>query len=149
MKFITLIEATIVNVFASPEKRYSALTTLIISLIIITPLCGLLFQCGCDWPWRGLDADCNFYKSHEKQHCPWCASMLTGILATGLAIIGGVFTSIIVLELPLFSCKNEYLSNRIIARISAGLSIFFLIAILTAGIAAFWQDYPLGLGLYL
>lgn len=149
MIFIKSIASTLTKAFALPEKRYSALITLLISVIIITPLCGFLFQCGCDWPWRGLDANCNFYKPHEEQHCPWCASMLTGILSTGLAIMGGVYTSLSPLKHPLSLFKKSYLRNRIIVRTSAGLSIFFLLAIFTANIAAFWQGYLLGVGRYL
>ena len=62
-------------------------------LIIVTPLCGLLFQSGCDWPWLGLDAGCNFYKPGAEHQCYWCASMITGLFSTGLAIIGGVLTA--------------------------------------------------------
>jgi hypothetical protein len=73
-------------------KTISGAGTLITTLIIVTPLCALLFQCGCDWPWSGLDAGCNFYKPGADHQCPWCASMVTGIFSTGLAIISGVLT---------------------------------------------------------
>ena len=54
-------------------KTISGNATLIIALIFVTPLCGLIFQCGCDWPWSRLDARCNFYKPEADHQCPWCA----------------------------------------------------------------------------
>jgi hypothetical protein len=75
--------------------------------------------------------------------------MFTGMFSTGLAIIGGVFASIFAMELATFSFIKNCSKNEIIIRILSGLSIFFLIAILTASVAAIWQEYPLGLGYYL
>lgn len=134
---------------SSPEKKLSALITLLISLIVITPLCGLLFQCGCDWPWLGLDSNCNFHKSNEQYHCPWCASMFTGIFSTGLAIMSGVLATSIPKKFSTLSFIKNCSRNEIAIRMLSGLSIFFLIAILTASVAAIWQKYPLGLGSYL
>ena len=51
-------------------KTISGTATLITTLIIVTPLCGFLFQCGCDWPWSGLDTRCNFYKPVIEHPCP-------------------------------------------------------------------------------
>ena len=85
------IKAQLKTAISTSEQRWSAINTLIITTVIVTPLCGFLFQCGCDWPWSGLDSHCNFYKPYVQHHCPWCASMITGILSTGLAIIAGVW----------------------------------------------------------
>ncbi len=133
----------------SPEKKWAALLTLLISLIIITPLCGLLFQCGCDWPWLGLDSNCNFYKLNEQYPCPWCASMFTGMLSTGLAIAGGVFVTLFPIEFSTFSFIKSCSRNEIVIRILSGLGFFFLIAISTASVATICQKYPFGLGRYL
>ena len=121
------------------EKRWSAMSVLIITLIIVTPLCGFLFKCGCDWPWSGLDAKCNFYKSNAAHQCPWCASLLTGLLSTGLAIITGMLTSTATLPLTIKQSASE-----IAARTLIGILVFMLVAILTGELAALWQDYPLG-----
>ncbi|MDD5461126.1 MAG: hypothetical protein PHG00_05780 [Methylococcales bacterium] len=123
-------------------KTLSGAATLITTLTIVTPLCGLLFQCGCDSPWSGLDAGCNFNKPEADHQCPWCASMITGLLSTGCAIIGAVLAAM-ALSLPLAIFRPV---NEIALRILSGLAVFMLIAILTAGLAALWQNYPFGVG---
>lgn len=126
----------------SNARTISGIAVLISTVISVTPLCGLLFQCGCDWPWAGLDAKCNFYKPGAHHHCPWCASPITGIFSTGLAITGGVLTAMTP-ALPL--CKYRTV-NKIAIRILVGLTVFLLMAILTAGLAALGQNYSLGVG---
>jgi hypothetical protein len=123
-------------------KTISGTATLITTLIIVTPLCGLIFQCGCDWPWLGLDVGCNFYKPGEDRRCPWCASMITGIFSTGIATICGVLTAMAPsLLLAMYRPVNE-----VAVRTLLGLAVFVLVAILTAGLAALWQNYSLGVG---
>ena len=127
---------------ANREQRYSAISTLIIIVIIITPLCGFLFQCGCDWPWAGLDSKCNFYKPHAEHKCPWCASMTTGILSIGGAIIAGLWATTIS-----FPVDTEHkIIKAIILRILFGTMVFVLLASFFAGLAALYQGYPLGIG---
>lgn len=125
-------------------KTGSGIATLITTLIVVTPLCGLLFQCGCDWPWFGLDTECNYYKPGTHHKCPWCASMLTGIFSTGLAITSGVLTAMA----PSLSLARRPV-NEVAVRILLGLTVFVLVAILTAGLAALWQGYSFGLGSFL
>jgi hypothetical protein len=126
-------------------RTISGAVTLIATLIIITPLCGLIFQCGCDWPWSGLDTRCNFYKPEADHQCPWCASMVTGIFSTGLAIISGALTAMV----PSFPLAVYRTENEVALRILVGLTVFVLMAILTAGLAALWQNYSLGVGGFL
>jgi hypothetical protein len=121
------------------EKRVSAIITLVSSLIIVTPLCGFLFQCGCDWPWAGLDSLCNFYKLDEEHKCPWCASMITGLLSTGTAIVTGVWASI--LSLRFLTRQNPV--KEVLIRIVFGLMVFVGVAFLMAMVAAKWQGYPI------
>jgi hypothetical protein len=127
------------------NKWIAATLTCLISLITITPLCGFLFHCGCNWPWLGLDDGCNYYKSHAEHTCPWCASMITGILATGLATLSGILATIFA---PLSKMKFPD-PIEIVARTSSGLSVFFLLAVLTAALTAVMHAYPLGIGQYL
>ena len=140
MLYSKQIKAQLKTAISTPEQRWSAITTLIITIIIVTPLCGFLFQCGCDWPWTGLDSHCNFYKPHAQHHCPWCESMFTGILSTGLAIIAGVLATTISLR----SLSYGHLVSEISVRTVLGIMVFVLVAVLSAGVAAFLQDYPLG-----
>ena len=139
MSVYPAIKAHLEKTFFSKEKRISALIILIIELITITPLCGYLFQCGCDWPWLGLDDNCNFHNPQIKHQCPWCVSMLMGILSTGLAIILGVYTSS--LSLVFFVNKNK--GKEVLSRVLLGLIAFVLTAIIMANVAAYGQGYPL------
>ena len=83
----------LIKLFSLKEKRWAGGIVFIIELILITPLCGLIFQCGCDWPWFGLDEKCNFYQPHIKHQCPWCVSMLTGGFSLVIAMITGIYVS--------------------------------------------------------
>ena len=121
----------------SQEKRWSAMITLISSLIIVTPLCGFLFQCGCDWPWAGLDSLCNFYKPDVEHKCPWCASIVMGMLSTGLAIVFGVWASIN----PLCFLTRQTPVKGVLMRVLFGLMVFLGVAFLMAMLAAQWQVY--------
>ncbi|MCF6203395.1 MAG: hypothetical protein L3J59_06940 [Methylococcaceae bacterium] len=141
---IKLVKSELKQLFSSTKKQWSVLITLVATLILISPLCGFLFQCGCDWPWSGLDSDCNYYKPIAKHRCPWCSSMIAGIASSVLAILCGLTAAIISFSTFFFI---KYLSiNEIFFRTLLGISTFFLIAILTASISAMYQNYPLGLG---
>lgn len=129
------------TLWLTKELRYPAINTLIITLIIITPLCGLLFQCGCDWPWAGLDSKCNFYKAHAEHKCPWCASLFSGLLSTSIAIIAGIWGATRSLRLD----ANLGVVKISLLRTIFGVLIFLLLAILGASIAAWWQNYPFGM----
>jgi len=127
----------------SYERKISGTATLIAALILLTPMCGFLFQCDCDWPWSGLDAHCNFYKPHAEHKCPWCVSMVTGVLATGLATLLGVLIAI----MPLWNMNGTI--QQVSVRIVLGLSAFCVVGIVTAVLVAIVQQYPLGIGQYL
>ena len=141
MSVIEFIKARVRKGIATKEKRWSVISILIIIFIIITPLCGLLFQCGCDWPWLGLDEKCNFYKPHAEYHCPWCVSIVTAVLSIGLAATVGVYFAINFLSL-----SNQNTINQIAIRTMSGVLIFILVATVYASLIAFLQDYPLGIG---
>ena len=122
-------------------KAVSGAATFITTLILVTPVCGMLFQCGCDWPWSGLDAKCNFYKPGEAHQCPWCASLTTGIVSTGLAIVGAVLAAMAPLALASWRPVDS-----VVLRILLGVVVFVVLAVVSAGVAALWQHYPHGLG---
>lgn len=120
---------------------FSGIVTLSMVIVFITPLCGLLFQCGCDWPWAGFDTGCNYYRADERFHCPWCESMIMGISATGVSILSGT----LVAAFGLRRIRRK-LWIEIALRIASGLGVFMLIATLAALLAAWVQGYPLGIG---
>jgi hypothetical protein len=125
-------------------QTISGTLTLVTTVILVTPLCGLLFQCGCDWPWSGLDSDCNYYKSSEVHQCPWCASKITGLVSTGLAIGSGVLTAMVASNsIALFRFGTEVAISVLL-----GLLVFHTVASLAAIFAVLWQNYPLGIGDY-
>jgi len=80
--------------FNSRQQKTVAVFTGILVLILITPFCGFLFDCGCTWPWSGLDSKCNFYKQNTIHKCPWCASWITGWLSVGVSIASGMFVAV-------------------------------------------------------
>jgi hypothetical protein len=71
--------------------------------------------------------------------------MVTGIFSTGLAITNGVLTAMAT-SFPLVVYRSEI---EVALRTLAGLTVFVLLAILTAGSAALWQNYSLGVGNFL
>lgn len=108
--------------------------TLIVALIILTPLCGWLFSCGCTWPWLGLDAGCNYYQAHAVHKCPWCVSKLAGWGSVGLSLGAGVIVS----AYPWFKPQRNLLYSLLL-----GLLAFVIVAILTGQLVALMQAYPL------
>ncbi|MEN8198090.1 MAG: hypothetical protein ABFS30_16530, partial [Pseudomonadota bacterium] len=44
------------------SRRLGGIATGAIAAILVTPYCGLLFGCGCTWPWSGLVAQCSFFQ---------------------------------------------------------------------------------------
>ena len=120
-------------------RTIAACLTILIGLTIVTPLCGLLFQCHCDWPWRNFYFDCNYFHAEAIHKCPWCASDLAGLGSIGLAFILATLAS-------LFLPTRHFAAKTIAIRLTFGLAIFILISALSAILAASSQQYPLGVG---
>jgi hypothetical protein len=112
----------------------SPVLVLIAALMILTPLCGWLFSCGCTWPWLGLDAKCNYYQSHAVHQCPWCVSKWVGWSSVGLSLAVGV----IVAAYPWIKPQRNGLYSFL-----WGLLAFVAMAILTGQLAALMLAYPL------
>jgi ABC-type Fe3+ transport system permease subunit len=136
MKFVSLQK----QYFNSGQKITAAVFTSLIVLILLTPLCGFLFNCGCTWPWSGLDSKCNFYQHNTVHKCPWCASLITGWVSVGVSFASGVFVTVSPLPLLGDSVRNESL-----IRILLGTMTFLCVAILAGWLAAGQQNYPLGI----
>ncbi len=72
----------------------AATLTVILAAVVVTPLCGFLFGCGCTWPWAGLEAHCNVHDASAPAHCPWCMrpaiASLTFAIATSVGVVAAV-----------------------------------------------------------
>jgi hypothetical protein len=133
--------AVLQNQYLNTRQKKTALAfTSIIGLILVTPLCGFLFDCGCTWPWSGLDSGCNFHQQNTVHKCPWCASWITGWLSVGVSIASGVFVAVSPLYIVGDRVKNESL-----LRILLGTLTFLCLAILASRLAVELQNYPLGI----
>jgi hypothetical protein len=126
--------------FNSRQKKSAVVFTSIIVLILVTPLCGFLFDCGCTWPWLGLDSGCNFHQQNTVYKCPWCVSWITGWFSVGVSISSGVFVAVSPLPIVADRVRNESL-----IRILLGTMTFLCVAILAGWLAAELKNYPLGI----
>ena len=116
----------------------AACLTAMLGLIIITPICGLLFQCQCDWPWLSFYSDCNYFHSEAIHKCPWCTSDIAGLGSIGMAFFLALAS--------LFFTRNRFAAKAIVVQVTFGLTIFILIAVLSGTLAAYSQHYPFGVG---
>lgn len=108
---------------------YAVAATLAGALVVITPLCGFFFDCGCTWPWAGLERDCNIHDAHAVHQCPWCVSYVAGFLAVAAAIGAGAAGALVT-------------PGGYVARIMAGLAAFGVVALVGAWGSAVIQGYP-------
>ena len=106
--------------------------TVIIGLIVITPFCGLLFDCGCSWPWAGLESNCNFHKEDAAYHCPWCEYPVAGLGSTLLAVFSGVLAALLGLG------RNGQIAMRTLE----GVTVFLIVGIFLGWLTAIPTDYP-------
>ena len=116
----------------------AGIITVLIALIVITPLCGFLFYCGCTWPWEGLADNCNYFDEHAAAQCPWCTSNWAGGLSVGIAILSGYLASMFGLNSSFFSADKP---NEIIVRVLFGLGLFLVVAVSAGWISATLQNY--------
>tara|TARA_R110002111_G_scaffold99170_4_gene153229 strand:- start:8692 stop:9144 length:453 start_codon:yes stop_codon:yes gene_type:complete len=131
-------------------RRYGAgLLTVVVALILITPLCGALFDCGCIWPWAGLESHCNIYKLQIEQPCPWCASIVAGVLSVGLAVLTGFWLATKdvksrhdIHDAVLAGWQRSKQSPGFIKRVVTGLLGVLVVAVAMGWLSAYWQDYP-------
>lgn len=110
----------------------------LICLIIITPLCGFLFNCGCTWPWDGLADYCNYFDEHAQDRCPWCASKWAGGWSVGLSISTGYLGAMAGLKPSIFP-NDKY--GEILIRVLIGLCLFLIVAASAGWISATVQNY--------
>jgi hypothetical protein len=116
-------------------KGAPAVAMLAISLIMLTPLCGLLFACGCAWPWSGFFFGCNYFDPASAHRCPWCTLPLAG----GLPVIFAVFASWTGVFASIWPKRPDFL-----IRTGAGILVFLCVALLSGWLAAHHRHYPFG-----
>ena len=117
----------------------AGILTLLASLIVITPLCGFLFNCGCTWPLLGLDKNCNYYDTGTFHKCPWCASWIAGGLSVGISVIAGYLVSMkAVTTLRLQALRN---THQLCISVLFGLLSFLIFAVAGAWLSALGQGY--------
>jgi hypothetical protein len=117
----------------------AGIITVLISLIVITPLCGLLFSCGCTWPGAGLEENCNYFDRSAHYQCPWCTSIIAGGLSVGFALFAGYFASMA----NWFSLQSPSPAfKQVFVRVIGGLGVFFLAAFVAGLVSAKIQGYP-------
>jgi len=122
-------------------SRAALAVVIVFALIAITPLCGLMFDCGCDWPWNGLHHHCNVFDLDAKLKCPWCDSKVAGTLSM-IAVFGlsgaaawGISAS--------SALATASVRTRFTLGVLAGVLAFHLVSLATATLAALAAGYPL------
>jgi hypothetical protein len=126
--------------FNSRGKKTALIFTGILGLILVTPLCGFLFDCGCTWSWSGLDSKYNFHMQNAVHNCPWCASWIASWLSVGVSIASGVLVAASPLPWVTDRVRNESL-----IRILLGTVTFLSVAVIASWLAAAQQNYQLGI----
>ena len=119
--------------------------------VLVTPFCGLMFGCGCDWPWKSLAENCNYFTRQFQAYCPWYDNMPAGIISVGLSMAAGLtlpFTEnngvIRLLHQMALIRDQDRLpdSIEIAIRILLGIGCFLFTAAITGWITAIATGYP-------
>jgi hypothetical protein len=97
--------------------------------LLVTPVCGWLFNCGCDWPWLGLATHCNYFDATATLRCPWCEHPLSSMIGIILASMAGIAAA--------RQTRTLRHSPRSAGSALLGLAIA-LAGLLVAGAATFW-----------
>jgi hypothetical protein len=109
----------------------------VFALIAVTPLCGFMFDCGCDWPWRGLHRHCNAFAAHAELKCPWCDDLVAGTFSMLIVFGASGVASFRA------GAKGTNASARFGFGVLAGIVTFHVASVATATLAALATGYPL------
>ncbi len=119
------------------HRIISVIITIILALVIITPICGKIFNCGCTWPWFGLDKHCNVHDETQLNQCPWCVSLGLGYLLTIVSlVIGSAFAWAGSQLLPsrinqvLRETRYRFIRAEVLMNIALGVLAFILMTLL-------------------
>ena len=113
----------------------------VFALIAITPLCGFMFDCGCDWPWNGLHHHCNVFDADAKLKCPWCDSKVAGSLS--MLAVFGVSAAAAWWVSASGALAGASARARFTLGVVTGVLAFHLVSLGTATLAALATGYPL------
>ncbi len=126
---------------ARPDWTVLALTGSVAGLLL-TPLCGSWFSCGCDWPWAGLYIHCNALQAGAPEpHCPWCVHPLVAVTAIGFAAL------IALLAVMAVCALRADRSAAMLLAWSSGIAAFTLALAFTGWITAILTHHPSFLGM--
>ncbi|MCH9699063.1 MAG: hypothetical protein K0U68_13260 [Gammaproteobacteria bacterium] len=118
-------------------------TAVVVLIIMITttlaPFCSQLFQCGCTWPWDGLDRYCNYHNKNLADHCPWCTSLLHGYILLPLI---GLMSCVVTWRVSRRVLNDKGLMLNSLISIGAGLVLFYIAAFINAWFAVQASGYP-------
>ena len=64
----------------------AAALAVVVTSVIYMPVCNLVFDCGCTWPWLGGVQHCNIHVAGPPD-CPLCKGGAP-VQALGFAVIG-------------------------------------------------------------
>lgn len=124
------------------ERRFrwwrlgAACAVVLLGVVIVTPLCGALFGCGCTWPWAGLDHHCNVHDPHAPHHCPWCVRPeVAAVIFAAAASAGSVAA--------FFAPRRAGGRSLDLARrLLAGIGLYVAVSALGAFLAGRAAGYP-------
>lgn len=72
------------------RRLFAATLALVGAALLFLPLCNLIFDCGCTWPFLGGARHCNVHQP-QPPHCPLCAGPRVYGLAFSLAVWAALF----------------------------------------------------------
>lgn len=127
------------------SKRASVVIHWAIAAGLLTPLCGLWFSCGCQWPWRGLFLACDaILKTTPPPHCPWCVHPLTAAIGVVVSLAAGTLA---IRRLPALS-SNVW--AEMLYRTATSAGVFIAVLFLSGWLSALVTGHPsfLGIGLH-
>ena len=110
-----------------------AAVAIVSASVLMTPVCNLLFKCGCSWLWTTAAAHCNVHNA-APPHCPWCSQ---GALGYYLPYAGFIVGQFVAGTLVLRFSDNLILA--VLANIAAMLPVGYLMGLLTLKLV----PYPL------
>ncbi|MEN8260796.1 MAG: hypothetical protein ABFS02_09465 [Pseudomonadota bacterium] len=113
---------------------WPALATLVAAVVVVAPLCGALFGCGCTWPWAGFIGNCASLGGPGGRLCPWCELPVTGLVSVVAAIFAGTATAK-QFSHPTMSFGREPFAARsrdFLVTTVLGILVFVTVAMITA-----------------